>query len=151
IYGLANQASVAVVPHSAYFGPGLVATAHVSAALSRAPMIERLYCDLTESPFGDWYVPVDGHLALPQGPGLGVDPDPRLLERLRVAGGPNEDPAGRNERRPSPPGRAARRRTAVPGDDARISHPAPAHRRRHRGHRPHRVRRQDHARAQGRG
>jgi L-alanine-DL-glutamate epimerase-like enolase superfamily enzyme len=84
IYALANQASVAVAPHSAYFGPGLVATAHVSAALSRAPMIERLYCDLSENPFGDWYVPVDGYLALPQGPGLGVEPDLRLLEKLRV-------------------------------------------------------------------
>lgn len=84
IYVLANQASVAVVPHSAYFGPGLVATAHVSAALSRGPLIERLYCDLTESPFGDWYEPVGGYLALPQGPGLGVEPDLRLLDKLKV-------------------------------------------------------------------
>jgi L-alanine-DL-glutamate epimerase-like enolase superfamily enzyme len=84
IFTLANQASVAVAPHSAYFGPGLVATAHVSAALSRVPMIERLYCDLTESPFGNWYEPVDGYLALPQGPGLGIEPDQGLLEKLRV-------------------------------------------------------------------
>jgi D-galactarolactone cycloisomerase len=84
IYIQANQASVAVAPHSAYFGPGLVATAHVGAALSRAPMIERLYCDLTESPFGDWYEPVDGCLALPQGPGLGVEPDLDILKRLQV-------------------------------------------------------------------
>ena len=48
----ANKANMAVAPHSAYFGPGLIATAHISAALSRTPMIERLYCDLTESPFG---------------------------------------------------------------------------------------------------
>lgn len=80
----ANKANVAFAPHSAYFGPGLIATAHVSAALARAPMIERLYCDLTESPFGDWYEPVDGYLALPQGPGLGIDPNPGILERLRV-------------------------------------------------------------------
>jgi D-galactarolactone cycloisomerase len=85
IFVLANQASVAVAPHSAYFGPGLVATAHVSAALSRAPMVERLYCDLGENPFGDWYEPVDGQLALPQGPGLGVEPDLRILEKLRIA------------------------------------------------------------------
>jgi D-galactarolactone cycloisomerase len=84
IYTLANQASVAVVPHSAYFGPGLIATAHVTAALSRAPLVERLYCDLTESPFGNWYEPVDGYLALPQGPGLGIEPDLQLLERLKV-------------------------------------------------------------------
>ena len=84
IYTLANQASVAVVPHSAYFGPGLIATAHVTAALSRAPLVERLYCDLTESPFGDWYEPVDGYLTLPQGPGLGIEPDEKLLATLRV-------------------------------------------------------------------
>jgi L-alanine-DL-glutamate epimerase-like enolase superfamily enzyme len=84
IYTLANQASVAVAPHSAYFGPGLVATAHVTAALSRAPLVERLYCDLSDNPFGDWYEPVDGHLALPQGPGLGVEPDLKMLDKLRV-------------------------------------------------------------------
>ncbi len=84
IYVLANQASVSVAPHSAYFGPGLIATAHLSAALSRAPMVERLYCDLTESPFGDWYEPKDGFLALPQGPGLGIEPDLKLLDKLKV-------------------------------------------------------------------
>ena len=84
IYALANQASVAVVPHSAYFGPGLIATAHLSAALSRAPFIERLYVDLANDPFGDWYVPKNGTLQVPQGPGLGVEPDLKLLEKLRV-------------------------------------------------------------------
>jgi D-galactarolactone cycloisomerase len=85
IIAAANKANVAVAPHSAYFGPGLIATAHLGAALSRAPMVERLYCDLTESPFGDWYEPVDGYLAVPQGPGLGIDPDPAILEKLSVA------------------------------------------------------------------
>ena len=85
IIAAANKANVAVAPHSAYFGPGLIATAHLSAALSRAPVVERLYCDLTESPFGDWYEPVDGYLAVPQGPGLGIEPDPAILEKLRVA------------------------------------------------------------------
>jgi L-alanine-DL-glutamate epimerase-like enolase superfamily enzyme len=47
-------------------------------------MIERLYCDLAESPFGDWYDPVDGYLTVPQGPGLGIDPDPGILDKLRV-------------------------------------------------------------------
>jgi D-galactarolactone cycloisomerase len=84
IYALANQASVAVVPHSAYFGPGLVATAHVIAAFSRSPLIERLYCDLAVDPFGGWNVPVKGQLALPPGPGLGVDPDETVLEQCRV-------------------------------------------------------------------
>jgi D-galactarolactone cycloisomerase len=81
----ANTANVAVAPHSAYFGPGLIATVHLGAALARAPVVERLYCELTESPFGDWYEPVAGHLAVPQGPGLGIDPDPAILDKLTVA------------------------------------------------------------------
>jgi L-alanine-DL-glutamate epimerase-like enolase superfamily enzyme len=56
----------------------------VSAALSRAPFIERLYVDLADDPFGDWYVPKDGYLTVPQGPGLGVEPDEKLLEKIRV-------------------------------------------------------------------
>lgn len=84
IFAAANAASVAVAPHSAYFGPGLIATAHLSAALSRAPMVERLYCHLTDSPFGDWYEPSQGFLALPQGPGLGIEPDAKLLAKLSV-------------------------------------------------------------------
>jgi len=84
IFMAANRANMAVAPHSAYFGPGLIATAHLTAALSRAPMVERLYCDLTESPFGDWYEPVDGYLALPQGPGLGIEPDQDILDKLQV-------------------------------------------------------------------
>jgi L-alanine-DL-glutamate epimerase-like enolase superfamily enzyme len=84
IFMAANEANVAVAPHSAYFGPGLIATAHLTAALSRAPMIERLYCDLAESPFGNWYEPVDGYLALPQGPGLGIEPDQDILDKLQV-------------------------------------------------------------------
>jgi D-galactarolactone cycloisomerase len=80
IFTAANRANVMVAPHSAYFGQGLVATAHLRAELSHAPRIERLYCDLTESPFGDWYEPADGHLALPQGPGLGIEPDPAIKQ-----------------------------------------------------------------------
>ncbi len=84
IFNMANKAGVAVAPHSAYFGAGLIATAHVIAALSPAPMLERLYVDLAEGPFGDWYEPRSGYVTVPQGPGLGVEPDPKLLETLRV-------------------------------------------------------------------
>ena len=83
----ANQANVAVAPHSAYFGPGLIATAHVSAALARAPMIERLYCDLTESPFGDWYEPI----RISRRPtgcwsrcGAGLEPSGKITRRLKI-------------------------------------------------------------------
>ncbi len=84
IFLAANKANVAVAPHSAYFGPGLIASAHLLAAFSPAPMLERLYCDLSDGPFGDWDVPRDGLVKVPQGPGLGIEPDQKLLEKLRV-------------------------------------------------------------------
>jgi L-alanine-DL-glutamate epimerase-like enolase superfamily enzyme len=84
IFNMANRAGVALAPHSAYFGPGLIATAHVIAALAPAPMLERLYVDLEEGPFGDWYEPKGGFVTVPQRPGLGVEPDLALLEKLRV-------------------------------------------------------------------
>ena len=84
IFLAANKANVAVAPHSAYFGPGLIASAHLLAAFSPAPMLERLYCDLSDGPFGDWDEPRDGLVKVPQGPGLGIEPDQKLLEKLRV-------------------------------------------------------------------
>lgn len=72
-------------PHSPYFGPGFVATLHVAAVQKHAPWIERSYCRLHASPMGAWVTPKDGQLRIPDGPGLGVEPDPAVLERYRVA------------------------------------------------------------------
>jgi D-galactarolactone cycloisomerase len=85
VMALADLFGVPVIPHSAYFGPGLLASIHCIAALAPAGLVERFYCDFEENPLGDAIHPRDGHLAVPQGPGLGVDPDPRLLDKLRVS------------------------------------------------------------------
>ena len=70
--------------HSAYFGPGLLASIHCIAAMPTESWVERFYCDFPENPLGDAIHPgKDGRIAVPQGPGLGVDPDPKLLEKLR--------------------------------------------------------------------
>ena len=74
-----------VVPHSAYFGPGLLASIHCIAAMPAETLVERFYCDFAENPLGDAIHPKDGRIAVPQGPGLGVDPDPRLIDKLRIA------------------------------------------------------------------
>ena len=81
---LAETFGVQVVPHSAYFGPGLLASIHCLAAMPAESLVERYYCDFVENPLGDAIHPTGGRIAVPQGPGLGVDPDPRLLEKLRV-------------------------------------------------------------------
>src|SRR5262249_39796971 len=73
-----------VVPHSAYFGPGLLASIHCIAALASESPVERFYCDFADNPLNDAIHPKDGRIAVPQGPGLGVDPDPRMLEKLRT-------------------------------------------------------------------
>ena len=80
---LAETFGVQVVPHSAYFGPGLLASIHCIAAMPTESWVERFYCDFAENPLGEAIDPKHGRIAVPQGPGLGVDPDPRLLAKLR--------------------------------------------------------------------
>jgi D-galactarolactone cycloisomerase len=84
VFGLAEAFGVRVVPHSAYFGPGLLASIHACAAQPREVWVERFYCDFEATPFGAAIDPKSGRIAVPQGPGLGVDPDPALLKRFAV-------------------------------------------------------------------
>jgi L-alanine-DL-glutamate epimerase-like enolase superfamily enzyme len=84
VMALAETFGVQVVPHSAYFGPGLLASIHCIAAMPAGSLVERFYCDFAENPLGDAIYPRNGRIDVPQGPGLGVDPDPRLVERLRT-------------------------------------------------------------------
>lgn len=72
-------------PHSPYFGPGFLATLHVCAALPESTWIERSYAQLQASAVGPWVTPIAGELRVPDGPGLGCDPDPEVLERHRMA------------------------------------------------------------------
>ena len=84
VMALGETFGVEVVPHSAYFGPGLLASVHCIAAMASPTLVERFYCDFAANPLGEAINPKGGQMAVPQGPGLGVDPDPKLLERLRV-------------------------------------------------------------------
>lgn len=81
---LCQMHGVQTVPHSPYFGPGFIATLHIAAALPRPPLIEVLWLDMEANPFDPWVRARDGHVAVPQGPGLGCDPDPDVLARYRV-------------------------------------------------------------------
>lgn len=80
---IAHAAShgTAVMPHSPYFGPGLLATLHVCAARAPDALVEIYYCDLEASPLGASVAPVSGRLAVPQGPGLGARPDPAIVRK----------------------------------------------------------------------
>jgi L-alanine-DL-glutamate epimerase-like enolase superfamily enzyme len=81
----AARLGVGFAPHSPYTGPGLIATLHLCAALWPDALVEHLFFDLQSGPFGDAVVPQRGRFVLPQGPGLGVEPDPGVLEELAEA------------------------------------------------------------------
>jgi D-galactarolactone cycloisomerase len=83
ITALAEQSGVRVVPHCPYLGPGFLASLHLSAPLADAP-VERIAVDLEASPFGEWIDARDGEMRVPQGPGLGCDPEPELVARYRI-------------------------------------------------------------------
>ena len=84
IIALAKAFGVRLVPHCPYFGPGFIASLHICAALPADTPVERLAVDLEASPFGDWVDAKGGEMRVPQGPGLGVDPDPALIARYRT-------------------------------------------------------------------
>ena len=79
---LAELHGVRVVPHCAYFGPGYLASLHLTATLAEAPL-ERLWLSLEASPFAGWLDAPGGMAAVPTGPGLGCDPDEAILQRYR--------------------------------------------------------------------
>src|ERR1043166_1165181 len=85
IAALAEVAGVRLVPHCAYFGPGFLAALHTSSVLAPDAPFERLYVKLEASPFGPWLDAVGGKMKVPDGPGLGCDPDMAIVERYRSA------------------------------------------------------------------
>lgn len=85
IAALCEAHAVEFVPHCALFGPGYVATMHLNAAQRTTPLLERLYCDFEAELYGGATVPKDGFCVVPTAPGLGLEPDPKVIERYRVA------------------------------------------------------------------
>jgi D-galactarolactone cycloisomerase len=82
---IAKAHGVRVMPHSPYFGPGLIATLHVIAAWLPDSLCERFYCELEATPLGDAISAHGGQMHVPQGPGLGIDVDESVIARYRLA------------------------------------------------------------------
>ncbi|SLN77810.1 mandelate racemase/muconate lactonizing enzyme family protein [Oceanibacterium hippocampi] len=74
-----------LAPHSPYFGPGLLATLQMAAVFADIEMVEYFGVRLEAPIFGGIELPDDrGILAIPDGPGLGADPDPDVMRRYRA-------------------------------------------------------------------
>ncbi|MEZ5855087.1 MAG: mandelate racemase/muconate lactonizing enzyme family protein [Hyphomicrobiaceae bacterium] len=83
IIAAAEAHSVQVIPHCAYFGPGNLASIHIVASLSTDTLLENIYANLEASPWGDAMVAKEGRVNVPQGAGLGVEPDMKIVEKYR--------------------------------------------------------------------
>lgn len=87
IFPLAAAHNVPVMTHSFYAGPGMLAALQVTAALGGPDsMIEWRWFELEASIYGDAFTARDGWVTVPQGPGLGLDPDPGVIRTYRREG-----------------------------------------------------------------
>jgi L-alanine-DL-glutamate epimerase-like enolase superfamily enzyme len=85
VYALANAHNVTVMVHTFYDGPGLLAGVHASAALGGPKsLIEWRYFDLEAQLYGDAIIPRNGRIEVPQGPGLGIEPDEDVIRDYRI-------------------------------------------------------------------
>jgi D-galactarolactone cycloisomerase len=85
IAALAAARGVRMVPHCAYFGPGWLASLHLSAALAPTAPFERLFVTLEASPYHEMVLATGGRVTVPDGPGLGRDPDMDVLRRYAMS------------------------------------------------------------------
>jgi L-alanine-DL-glutamate epimerase-like enolase superfamily enzyme len=84
VVALAEVNGVTLAPHSPYFGPGFLATLHLIGAQPNPPFVEYFCLDMEAKPFGAALEPSNGKIALPTGPGLGLDPDAGVISDYRV-------------------------------------------------------------------
>jgi L-alanine-DL-glutamate epimerase-like enolase superfamily enzyme len=84
VAALAAARGVQLAPHSPYFGPGALATLHLLAALPDKARFEYFYLQADAALYGNLLAPQHGELAVPQGPGLGADPDAAVIRRYRA-------------------------------------------------------------------
>ena len=73
-----------LMPHSPYFGPGWLATLQLMSAIPDSGYVERLFVDQEADLYGRYVHPLDGAFSVPDGPGLGIEPDPDVIKAYRV-------------------------------------------------------------------
>jgi L-alanine-DL-glutamate epimerase-like enolase superfamily enzyme len=82
---LADEFGVKLIPHSPYFGPGFLATLHLL-SLRDEGFIEAFYMKRTACLWrGRIDTDASGTIEVPQGPGLGYEPDKDVMKRYSVS------------------------------------------------------------------
>ncbi len=81
---LAAAHSIDYVPHCFYFGPGFLASLHLAAAFAPGAPFEIFFGELQASPYHGAVRARDGRLTVPDGPGLGLEPDMAVIDRYRL-------------------------------------------------------------------
>ena len=85
VAALADEMGVRLAPHSPYFGPGLLATLQLMSLRDDGSFVEIFYMNRAACLWrGRIDADANGTIAVPEGPGLGYEPDREIMERYRV-------------------------------------------------------------------
>ena len=107
IIALAHDFGIEVVPHCGYLGAGFLASLHIAASMGDV-LVERLAASIwRRARSAPGPRSTNGYTRVPQGPGLGHDPDPALIARYRT-----HEPNVIDERPQCPPCSKRRMRSA---------------------------------------
>ena len=79
-----EQAGALCVPNAFYLGPAFLAVLHCLAAKDKESPLERMFADFGATPFAKTVPVIEGGVYVPQGPGLGADPEDELIAQFTV-------------------------------------------------------------------
>jgi L-alanine-DL-glutamate epimerase-like enolase superfamily enzyme len=86
VFALANAHNTTVKVHTFYDGPGLLAAIHANAAFGGPDAwVEWRYFDFEAQLYGEAIIPSKGVIAVPQAPGLGLEPSADVIRKYRQA------------------------------------------------------------------
>jgi L-alanine-DL-glutamate epimerase-like enolase superfamily enzyme len=85
VAAIGDKHGVNIIPHSPYFGPGFLATLQLMSVRNEG-YIEVFYMKRAACLWrGRINADANGDVAVPQGPGLGYEPDPNVMQQYRVS------------------------------------------------------------------
>jgi L-alanine-DL-glutamate epimerase-like enolase superfamily enzyme len=85
VAALGEEHGVKIIPHSPYFGPGFLATLQLMSVRNEG-YIEVFYMKRAACLWrGRINADANGDVAVPQGPGLGYEPDPNVMQQYQVS------------------------------------------------------------------